>query len=168
MVNALTNGPCLPVMVPMTCFEGSFHEIGYNTSVLAETAVRTAGKGAVASWSPTGFGLVSGHDYLERGLFIALFHHQAPTLGAATTEAKQYLWDNASGQHRDLLDTFGLLGDPALEIKTEYVCSLIPTGIAMEGFEARLAGRTVQLSWTTASESDIRGFQPSARLRAGR
>jgi hypothetical protein len=159
LTNGTTNGGCLPVMLPMTCFEGSFHEIGPSVASLAERTVRAPVNGAVASWSPTGFGLVSGHDYLERGLLLALFHHEAPTLGAGITEAKQYLWDNApNGQYRDLLDTFGLLGDPALEVKTEYVCSLIPTAVKIEGFRAQRSGESVLISWTTAVESDILGF----------
>ena len=70
---------------------------------------------------------MTGHDVLETGLFIALFHKGIYRLGEATTWAKQYLWDSAEGgQHRDLIDTFVLLGDPALEVKTEAVCASCP------------------------------------------
>jgi hypothetical protein len=30
--------------------------------------------------------------------------------------AKQYLWAQTGAAHADLLDTFGLVGDPALDI----------------------------------------------------
>ena len=64
--------------------------------VLAESYTRAVdangvGKGAIASFSPTGFGLVAGHDLLEEGFFLAVFHEGIDTLGAATTYAKQYL-----------------------------------------------------------------------------
>ena len=152
----LNNGPCLPIMLPMTCYEGSFHNPNYD--VLAETSTRAKGSGAVASWSPTGFGLVTGHDYLERGLFQALFNKGINTLGAAITDAKQYLLDEAPpGKYNDLLDTFVLIGDPALEVKTEAVCAT-PTAVQVAGLRAQRAGRDVRVSWETASEVDVLAF----------
>ena len=115
--------------------------------------------GAIASWSPTGFGIVTGHDYLEKGLMLAMFHDDIPQLGAAITRAKRYLLDNAPpGKYTDLVDTFGLLGDPALQVKTNSVCSLIPTGLGMASFSAQAAGNTVLLRWDTASEANMLGF----------
>jgi hypothetical protein len=74
--------------------------------------------GALASWSPTGFGLVTGHDYLERGFFLGLFHEGMTELGAATTYGKLYLLQNAAiGKYDDLVDTFGLLGDPMVQVR---------------------------------------------------
>ena len=119
---ALTNVPCLPIILAMTCFEGSFHDFD-TPEVLAEASVRKTAGGAVASFSPTGFGLVSGHDYLERGLMLAWFHNDIARLGASITFAKKYLVDNAPpDRYVDLLDTFVLLGDPALKVKTQAVC----------------------------------------------
>ncbi len=152
----LTNGPCLPIMLPMTCYEGSFQDYRY-ASVMSETVVRQPVSGAVASFAPTGFGLVTGHDYLEEGLMLAWFHEGINRLGDATTYAKQYLVDNSSGQYLDLLDTFGLLGDPALQVKTPDVC-LIPTAVTMNGFAAEPAEGGAQVTWQTADESDILGF----------
>ncbi len=169
----LMNGPCLPIMLPMTCYEGSFFD--YQTpEVLAEASVRLAAnpttgqtRGAVASFSPTGFGLVTGHDYLERGLMLAWFHNGIDRLGASVTFAKQHLVDEAPvGKYLDLLDTFMLFGDPALQIKaTEDVC-LGPTGIAMAGFAAQQEGRAVRLTWQTADESEILGFNVLRRPAA--
>ncbi len=76
-----------------------------------------AGGGAVASWSPTGFGLASGHDLMERGFFRSVFHERTVRIGAATTAGKIYLVQNAApGRYLDLLDTYLLLGDPGLSI----------------------------------------------------
>jgi len=114
----LTNGDKLPIALPMTCHEGYFHEAEAGFEAFGEANVRTAGGGAVASWSPTGFGLAAGHDYLERGLFLALFHDGVQELGAATTQAKLYLLAHApAGRYDDLLDTFLLFGDPALRVR---------------------------------------------------
>jgi hypothetical protein len=157
LIASLTNGPCLPINLAMTCLEGFFHEAAIGTASLAEIAVRTPVHGAVASWSPTGLGLVTGHDYLERGLMLALFHQGIAELGPATNYAKKYLWDNAGGQHRDLIDTFVLLGDPALEVKTEAVC-LGPTSVTLAGFDATAQRKGIRLEWQTEDERGILAF----------
>lgn len=153
----LDNAPCLPIMLPMTCFEGSFHEPGATSVSLSEGITRMAVDGAVASYAPTGFGLVTGHDILERGLLIALLHDNVDRLGAAITYSKHYLLDVAP-QDLDLVDTFMLIGDPALKPKTDYVCSQIPTGVFIGNFRAAQADEGVRLSWLTASEVDMVGF----------
>jgi hypothetical protein len=79
-----------------------------------------AGNGAVASWAPTGFGLSTGHDYLERGFFLSAFHGFGQELGAAATAGKLYLAANApSYSYLDLIDTFLLMGDPALSLPVD-------------------------------------------------
>lgn len=165
-----TNGPCLPIMLAMTCYEGSFHD--YNTpDTVAEASVRLSypddpatpeneyrTPGAVASFSPTGFGLVTGHDYLEKGMMLAWFHEGIDRLGASATYAKQYLVDNAPvGKYLDLLDTFLLLGDPALQVKTADAC-LAPTAVMMDHFSARGERGGIRVTWQTADESDLLGF----------
>jgi hypothetical protein len=153
----LTNGPCLPIMLAMTCYEGSFHDFE-TPEVLAEASVRKTTGGAVASFSPTGFGLVTGHDYLEKGMMLAWFHQGIDRLGASMTFAKQYLVNNAPvGRYLDLLDTFVLLGDPALRVKTEAVC-LAPTAVLARSFSARQERGGVRIEWQTADESEMLGF----------
>jgi hypothetical protein len=113
----LTNSDKLTIMLPMTCDNGYFAEPKTTDQSFSEASVRMAAGGAVAVWSPTGFGLASGHDYLERGLFLALFHQNISRLGAATTQGKLYLTATAPpGKYLDLIDTFLLLGDPALTV----------------------------------------------------
>jgi hypothetical protein len=121
LILGLNNGDKQPVILAMTCQEGYFQLP--DSSALAEVSVRSAGKGAVASWSPTGFGLATGHDLLERGFMLAVFHpnltplKQQATLGQATQYGKLYLHENSlAGRYDDLLDTFMLFGDPALRM----------------------------------------------------
>jgi hypothetical protein len=156
LLPALTMSACLPVYLPMTCYEGSFHDPRRGFSALAESYTRLPLYGAVASWSPTGSGLVSGHDVLERGLFLALFHQGYKTLGEATVQAKQYLY-NTTTQDRDLIDTMMVFGDPALRIKTASVCD-VPTGLPIVQFRGQAEGSNVQLQWETGSEADILAF----------
>ena len=111
----LTNGDKLPISLPMTCLEGFFHEAQMGTLSYGEANLLVPDAGAVASWSPTGLGVATGHDMLERGLFLAMFQDGVRELGPATNQAKLYLLANsASGKYEDLIDTYLILGDPAL------------------------------------------------------
>jgi hypothetical protein len=152
----LSNSPCLPIMLPMTCTEGSWHDFE-TAETVAEAAVRRSGGGAVASFSPTGLGLVTGHDYLEKGVMLAWFHRGIDRLGPSTSYAKRYLYENSGGRYHDMLDTFGLLGDPALQVKTEEVC-LSPTAVTLERFDVSSASNGVRVEWQTADESEIMAF----------
>lgn len=164
-LNTLTNETCLPIVLPMTCFEGSFQEPGLGFSSFGESFVRLPVHGAVASWSPTGSGLANGHDFLERGLMLALFQKDIKQLGTAIDDAKRYLAETtAPGQYDDLIETFTLFGDPALEPKTDAVCSDIPTAVRIVDFRAEAAPQGIGLSWRTMSEVDIFGFQVRRRL----
>jgi hypothetical protein len=119
-VPLLANGGKLPVMLPMTCYDGYYHypllpAAGYDA--MAEVVTRAGGKGAVASWSPTGLGVGTGHDYLDKGFFQAVFRDGLRTLGQATNAGKLKLW--ASGFSPDLLDTYLLFGDPASSVAVQ-------------------------------------------------
>ena len=122
----LANAPYLPVVLGMTCYEGMYHWTFLNPNYysLAETFLRAEGKGWVASWSPTGLGVATGHHYLNEGFFQALFQDDERRLGPATLAGKVRLWQ--AGSWRDLLDTYLLLGDPALEMP------LLETDLALE------------------------------------
>ncbi len=114
-VPLLENGTRMPVMLPMTCLEGYFHAAGF--SALGETVVRAAGRGAVASWSPSGLGVAHGHDFMHRGFYRALFHEDIRTLGATAIAGKVALYEgDTGGFFHDLLDTYNVFGDPALRL----------------------------------------------------
>ena len=114
-ISSLTNTEKFPIMLPMTCLEGTYHHPDTDYQGMSETLLRD-NNGAVASWAPTGYGVASGHDTLEKGLFIDLFNNNNTLLGPATTYAKFYL--DSLHAYLDLIDTYLLLGDPALNIKT--------------------------------------------------
>lgn len=116
---ALTNGSKLPFILPMTCGEGYFvwpSPSGKNYSALGESIVRINGRGAIASWSPTGFGLGSGHALLDDSLFNNLFNNLQTQIGYLTTNAKYELYANSSSYY-DLIETYLLFGDPALRLQ---------------------------------------------------
>lgn len=104
------NNTIFPIFLPMTCLEGQYINPGFAS--LAEQAVRTIGKGAVVSWSPTGLGVATGHQFLYNAFFTGVISGET-MLGPLTNLAKQALFESHS-TFRDLLDTYILLGDPAV------------------------------------------------------
>jgi hypothetical protein len=110
-VPGLYNTRRLPFIAEMTCFTGAFHR---PEATLDEELVTSAAGGAIAVWGPTGLGVGTGHDQLSEGFFGAIFQGGATTTGEATLAGKLLL--AASGQNLDLLDTFILVGDPALRL----------------------------------------------------
>jgi len=112
----LTNGNKLPVMVTMTSLDGTFHHP--LIASLAEQIVRLPGQGAVASWSHTGLGVSYASDFLHQGFYRSLFEDWNPRLGPATAKGKLVLF-SSDERFWDLIDTYVLLGDPALSIAVE-------------------------------------------------
>ena len=102
-----------PVVLSMTCFTGFFHHPEYGT--LDESLLRLSGGGAIATWSPSGLGVATGHDHLYQGFYRAVFTNGTDQLGPATLYAKMRLYSQAPA-HADLLDTYHLFGDPAMAL----------------------------------------------------
>lgn len=112
-VPAMANGGRLPIMLDMTCMTGRFSEP--LTRSLAEEAVRKVDGGAIAAFAPTGFGVATGHDTMNRMFFDAVLDLGLQPLGAVVLASKARLFV-ASTRDRDLLETYVLLGDPALKV----------------------------------------------------
>jgi len=99
----------------MACISGNFADPSF--SGIEVMMLGRANGGSVAGWGATGFGVATGHDQLHRGFYQAVFGSGVRTLGLATAAGKLALW--ASGRNLDLMDTFDLLGDPALRINLQ-------------------------------------------------
>lgn len=125
-VAGLNNNGKLPIMLPMTCMDGYYIYNFSSLESLAEVITKADGKGAIASWSATGYGTSAGHDFLNRGFFKTIFlsGEARITLGEATNAGKLNLW--ASGSNQDLLDTYLLFGDPALTIAIPNYKNFMP------------------------------------------
>jgi hypothetical protein len=105
-----------PIVIEMTCFTGAFHR---PEPTLDKELLNLKDAGAVAVWSSTALGLSAGHDKLDEGFFQAVFNDQVNTLGQAALSGKLSL--AGSGQQLYLLDTFTLLGDPAMRFDRTIV-----------------------------------------------
>jgi hypothetical protein len=113
-VASLTNGPRLPVLLEMTCFTSQFDIPDLNT--LDESLVRAPNGGAVAVWGATGLALSTGHQLLAAG-FLSSVYQPGTTLGQAALAGKMHL----TGSTPDLVDTYTLLGDPAMQLDLTIV-----------------------------------------------
>ncbi len=111
----LRNDRRWPIVIEMTCFTSAFHR---PEPTLDERLLTLDDAGVVAAWGATGLGISTGHSSLDEGFFQAVFRDSASatmlTVGQAALAGKLSL--AITGQHLDLLDTFTLLGDPALRI----------------------------------------------------
>jgi hypothetical protein len=114
-VPQLRNGHKQPILLSMTCFSGFFHHPEYAT--LDESLVVHGNGGAVASWSPSGLGLLSGHRWLHKGFYRSVFDDGEKRLGPASLAAKLELYAHADA-YDELLDTYHLFGDPAMVVNT--------------------------------------------------
>lgn len=109
---SLTNGDKLFFMLPMTCYDGYFHFP--KLASVSEAMVTRANGGAIASWSPTGLGVATQHDQLDRGVFEAVMEKNIHRIGDAIVYSKTKLLEHSG--HSDLMDTYNLLGDPATQL----------------------------------------------------
>lgn len=114
-LSLINNANRLTFIVPMTCMEGYFiHPSGASDlSAIAEIFVRAPNKASVASWSPTGLGLASGHDIMNKALYQAIFYDNVIELGPATTLGKLAMVGQG---HDELIDAYILFGDPAMTL----------------------------------------------------
>lgn len=118
-IASLANGSRLPVVLSMTCLDGywihpNLESADKSGPSLIEEMLRASQKGAVAAFSPTGLGVSTGHNALQRGFYDALFKNGIKELGAAAQSAKLNLY--STGHNDDLLHTFTIFGDPALRL----------------------------------------------------
>lgn len=113
-VNQMNNGALLPIFLDMACLSGNFADVTYEA--LQETLIARKGGGSVAGWAASGFGVATGHDQLHAGFYRAIFEQGVREVGLAALSGKLNLWNVWGRYFVDLLDTFGLIGDPALRI----------------------------------------------------
>jgi hypothetical protein len=106
---ALTNGLRLPLVIGMTCLNGFFQDVYYET--LAESFLKARDGGAVAVWTSSGLTEPDKQAVMNKELIRLLFGRQSLTLGEATARAKAVTSD------QDIRKTWILFGDPTTRLK---------------------------------------------------
>ncbi len=162
-VNDLTNRQQLPVVLSMTCLDGFWLFPNSYQASLQEDMLRWASGGSVAAFSPTGLGVATGHDYLNRGFYDAVFQEHT-TLGPASIAAKLNLY--ATGGNYDLIHTFTVFGDPALRFPLPLTMETADeqSGEPGETLTYRLWGRNTTALTQTLTLSLDGNTWPSAPL----
>jgi hemin uptake protein HemP len=127
----LDNGARLPVVLSMTCLDGYWIHTLPDKISLAVELLRSENKGAVATFSPTGLGVATGHDVINGAFFDALFKDGVWRLGPATLAGKLALY--GTGRNLDLINTFTIFGDPALHILSPYGVQITPQNTSRGG-----------------------------------
>lgn len=112
-VSRLDNASALPFMVTMTCLVGYFHH-PQATSMGEELLFKPDG-GVVAALVPTSETLATDQRFLAEAFYRHLFG-DAATVGEAVMLAKRDL-PNDRAIMQDLIETFTVLGDPALRLR---------------------------------------------------
>ena len=101
------------MMILMSCLLGFFGHP--ERDAMAEELLLAEDGGAVAVFAPSSLTLSSDQGPLNRALLRVLLEDEAPTAGLAILEAKRSVAAETQGQ-RDVIETFTLLGDPALQL----------------------------------------------------
>jgi len=113
-VGALQNEGRLPLLLTPTCLDGFFYHPEKDS--LAEQLLFKSGGGIIAGIVPTGLSVPPPQEALMRGLLGELSASPAPALGEALMRAKRALPADFP-EYREVIQTFVLLGDPALTIR---------------------------------------------------
>jgi hypothetical protein len=112
-VEALKNQNALPIVLAVTCLNGLFTHPKVDS--IAETLLFQPGGGAVGVLAPTSLTLPADQSFFVDGLVKNLIKRPALTLGEAFLSAQQEIPRGNPGS-LDVLETFLLFGDPALQI----------------------------------------------------
>ncbi len=112
-VSGLENAERLPIVFTVTCLSGFFEHPA--TVSLGEALLRRPGGGAVAALVPSSAAVLNDQRLLALGLADALAQEGPAALGDRVLQAQRSL-PPLQGGVRDILLTFNLLGDPAMQI----------------------------------------------------
>ncbi len=141
----LANDEMLPFFVSMSCFTGYFADPDtWDFPSMSEVLLRSEGKGAVATFMPTGMTEPEGQHILDAALFDAIFTEDIRALGPAVSSAKQTLLANGA-DFAEVSETFLLFGDPAMTLK-------IPIPRRPSGLVAQSQAGGVGLGWEEAKD----------------
>ena len=102
-----------PLLVTMNCLNGYFVAPAFNS--LAESLLKVEGRGAIASFSPSGLSLDGPAHQYHRALMAELTGGQHERLGDATLAAQKAYAQ--TGLMPELLSVYHLLGDPGMRIR---------------------------------------------------
>ena len=102
-----------PLLVTMNCLNGYFVAPAFDS--LSESLLKAEGRGAIASFSPSGLSLDGPAHQYHRALMAELTNGQHARLGDAVLAAQKLYAE--TGLMPELLSVYQLLGDPAMKVR---------------------------------------------------
>jgi len=125
-ITSLNNTNKYPLMLVMGCLSGYFIYPGsVGLESLTEVLLRAEDRGIIAAIAPTGLSSPPEQLVFAKGFYEALFNKPGSTLGSAHYQAMESLVNNQSlvgtPQVNNIIQTFNLFGDPALNIGSNPV-----------------------------------------------
>jgi hypothetical protein len=111
-IASLDNQGRWPLVLHMTCYTSYY--IHRTDATLDESLLRAGGVGAVAVFGASGNGVTADHRVLHHYFYQSIFDGGQAELGAAMHAALVGLY--TYGVSYDLIDTYHLLGDPAMRL----------------------------------------------------
>lgn len=161
-IAALTNEDKLLFFVTMTCLNGYFAH-SQEKRCLAEELLFQNKKGAIACWSPAGFGSMFHEKVLNEILFRNLFLKDIRQIGLLTTLTKI-----ESPASESLIQSMTLFGDPALILKVPYYESPAPRLEIISNQSSYSAGDILQIFVRIYNDATVsQGVDLVAAFKAG-
>ena len=111
--SGLRNGDRLPFLFTPTCLDGYFLDAQQDS--LSEQLLFMKDGGIIGGLVPTGLSFAPNQKKLSAAFLDALFGAAPATVGEAMMKAKQAI-DVSGPDDEEVIQTFTLLGDPALKI----------------------------------------------------
>ncbi len=102
-----------PLLLTMNCLNGYFVAPAFDS--LAESLLKVEGRGAIASFSPSGLSEDGPAHQYHRALMAELTNGRQARLGDAVLAAQKAYAQ--TGLMPELLSVYQLLGDPAMRIR---------------------------------------------------
>ena len=112
-VTSLAPQPAQPLVLTWNCLNGYFHFPYFNA--LSEELLKAEGKGAIATFSPSGLSLNEPAHLFHKALVNELLSGKHARLGDAVLAAQAAYAE--TGAFAELLSIYHLLGDPALKLQ---------------------------------------------------
>lgn len=153
----MTNLTHLPVTLAMTCYDAYWSMPSvYQPSSLEEVLLLNPNGGIVSGYGATGWGATYDHHLMERGIFEALFTNGVQRLGPAANYGKLALFGAGSGV--DVMQTFLIIGDPALKLHLPPRAAFSATplngyGETTVSFTNQSTGDYTNLTWNFGDNS---------------
>ena len=124
-VNALTNLDLYPFVQSYACYTGNYTL----SECFAETWIRGSGNGSLAFWASSVTSYWDEDDVLEKGVFRALFEDGVTWIAGMTNQGKWSVYEHYSGggSTQRYYEMYNLMGDPSLDVWTDYPTSMAVT-----------------------------------------